>query len=329
MDVGKYIVRASLATLAKLGFIDLKMSFPMETLYILQYSENGCLANCKFCPQSRINIVDKKFLARVTWHKISLDKLIEGIQRSRQVKRICIQTIMKKGFIQEIIDMVKYIRDRGVDIPVSIATTPVSTKYLYILNDLGVDYLGTGLDTVTPKLFKELGKPYSWKAYMDFIRSSIRVFGKRHVYVHLIIGLGEDPLETINLIHKLINMGAGIALFAYTPVKGLKLPLKRPDIGYYRAIQILTYYLCKGYSPSEVVYVDNDRIYVRKDIIDGVADNIDKYLDIFITSGCPHCNRPYYNESPKGPFYNYYSRDHVKRHIVDLRSELLKIKGDH
>ncbi len=29
MDVGKYIVRASLATLAKLGFIDLKMSFPM------------------------------------------------------------------------------------------------------------------------------------------------------------------------------------------------------------------------------------------------------------------------------------------------------------
>jgi biotin synthase len=25
----------------------------------------------------------------------------------------------------------------------------------------------------------------------------------------------------------------------------------------------------------------------------------------FITSGCPDCNRPYYNEKPGGPLYNY------------------------
>jgi biotin synthase len=25
----------------------------------------------------------------------------------------------------------------------------------------------------------------------------------------------------------------------------------------------------------------------------------------FQTSGCPGCNRPYYNESPGGPLYNY------------------------
>jgi biotin synthase-related radical SAM superfamily protein len=25
----------------------------------------------------------------------------------------------------------------------------------------------------------------------------------------------------------------------------------------------------------------------------------------FETSGCPGCNRPYYNESPRGPLYNY------------------------
>jgi biotin synthase len=25
----------------------------------------------------------------------------------------------------------------------------------------------------------------------------------------------------------------------------------------------------------------------------------------FLTSGCPDCNRPYYNEKPIGPLYNY------------------------
>ena len=26
---------------------------------------------------------------------------------------------------------------------------------------------------------------------------------------------------------------------------------------------------------------------------------------LFLTSGCPGCNRPYYNEKPSGPLYNY------------------------
>ncbi|MEM4243701.1 MAG: radical SAM protein, partial [Candidatus Bathyarchaeia archaeon] len=25
----------------------------------------------------------------------------------------------------------------------------------------------------------------------------------------------------------------------------------------------------------------------------------------FLTSGCPACNRPFYNEKPSGPIYNY------------------------
>jgi len=26
---------------------------------------------------------------------------------------------------------------------------------------------------------------------------------------------------------------------------------------------------------------------------------------VYLTSGCPSCNRPYYNEKPSGPIYNY------------------------
>jgi biotin synthase len=38
----------------------------------------------------------------------------------------------------------------------------------------------------------------------------------------------------------------------------------------------------------------------------------------FLTSGCPDCNRPFYNEKPSGPIYNY------PRNI--RRDEMLAIK---
>lgn len=37
--------------------------------------------------------------------------------------------------------------------------------------------------------------------------------------------------------------------------------------------------------------------FVQEDDINGKA---------FETSGCPDCNRPYYNESPRGVIFNYY-----------------------
>jgi biotin synthase len=39
----------------------------------------------------------------------------------------------------------------------------------------------------------------------------------------------------------------------------------------------------------------------------------------FLTSGCPDCNRPYYNEKPSGPIYNY------PRNLTE--EDLSKIQG--
>lgn len=329
MRPSEYIIRASIATLAKLGIIDLGINIPMKTMYLLQYSRNGCLAGCRFCSQSFTNMADKRFLSRISWPVISLNNLIEHIRKNGSwIKRICLQSVMKKGFIDEIIDIVKLFRRSNIDVPMSVAINPVSVKYLYELKDLGVDSIGIGLDAISPKVFMKVGKPYTWNVYMEFIRKSLHVFGKNHVFVHLIIGLGESFHETIDLIHKLIKMGAGIALFSYTPLKGVKLHNIRPDIGYYRAVQILTYYLSKGYEPLDIVYVENERIYIRKEIVQEILEDINKYLEIFLTRGCPHCNRPYYNESPRGPFYNFYSVDHVKRYVNVLKQELLRLMGD-
>ena len=43
----------------------------------------------------------------------------------------------------------------------------------------------------------------------------------------------------------------------------------------------------------------------------------------FLTSGCPNCNRPYYNERPGGPLYNY-PRPLRKDEIEEIKNLLLK-----
>jgi biotin synthase len=49
--------------------------------------------------------------------------------------------------------------------------------------------------------------------------------------------------------------------------------------------------------------------------------------DPFRTTGCPNCNRPFYNESPKGlrdlqkPLYNYPIKL-TKEHITKVKREL-------
>jgi biotin synthase len=41
----------------------------------------------------------------------------------------------------------------------------------------------------------------------------------------------------------------------------------------------------------------------------------------FQTSGCPDCNRPYYNEKPSGPIYNY-PRKLTEQEIEKIKNQL-------
>ena len=93
------LVRASLGSLATLGIYSLKLLAKPTTLYILQYSPDGCQAGCKFCPQAKINNADKNFVARVPWPLIELDVIIDKLKKGKQVfSRICVQNVLKKDF---------------------------------------------------------------------------------------------------------------------------------------------------------------------------------------------------------------------------------------
>jgi biotin synthase len=41
----------------------------------------------------------------------------------------------------------------------------------------------------------------------------------------------------------------------------------------------------------------------------------------FLTSGCPNCNRPYYNEKPSGPIYNY-PREISQKELSEIQKQL-------
>ena len=49
-----------------------------------------------------------------------------------------------------------------------------------------------------------------------------------------------------------------------------------------------------------------------------------KYLEAVLTSGCPGCNRPFYNERPRGPIYNYPSHELLDRDKEKVASEIRK-----
>jgi len=84
----------------------------------------------------------------------------------------------------------------------------------------------------------------------------------------------------------------------YTPIKGTSLESK-PPISRYRAFQVLNILLSKGYRLEEVTVFYKGNLMIRR------SPWLNDILEAFLTPGCPHCDRPFYNESPKGPIYNY------------------------
>jgi biotin synthase len=284
------LIRASYGTLVKMGMLRGRMEAEPRTAYLLQHSENGCMGSCSFCAQSMYNPARKDKLSRITWPLVKLENIID---KFHSFDRICFQTIIKPEFEEETISILDELSKCGKSI--SLATTPLPTDFLKRAAEKGADFLGIGLDASSERVFKLVRKPFSWEAYMKFIEDSVRVFGRGKVYVHLIYGIGETIEEMMKIMRRIKSMGAEIALFSFTPNENGGYP----DIIGYRAVQLYRYLLSGG---SEL-------------------------KDAFLTSGCPGCNRPFYNERPEGPIYNYPNREMLDRDWDKIKEEILRIMG--
>jgi biotin synthase len=131
------------------------------------------------------------------------------------------------------------------------------------------------------------------------IEEAARTFPGR-VAVHLIVGLGETEKQMVERIEWAHERGVTVGLFAFTPVRGTHLAhLSSPALATYRRMQVARWLIVRDQVGIAAMSFDE-----RGRLVDlGPSPCVSG--EAFRTSGCPDCNRPFYNEQPAGPLYNY------------------------
>ncbi len=322
------MIRVSVGTAIVLGLTGGKLDTPPTTAYLMTYVEGKCTANCGFCPQARTSKSSTQMLSRVTWPIFPTQTAIKAqaeAVKAGKIRRVCIQALNYPQVFADLEALVMEIK-KGSAVPVSVSCQPQTRENILRLKQAGAERLGIALDAATEAVFKRVkgvdaGGCYCWDKEFQLFKDALSVFGRGNVSTHLIVGLGESEKEAAEVVQRVVNLGVLPALFAFTPVRGTALEtLTPPKLESYRRLQIARYLIASGKSRVEGFHFEDSIIAdygLPKDQLDAIVES---GLP-FQTSGCPDCNRPYYNEKPSGPIYNYpYKPD--KKEIAAIKREL-------
>ncbi len=318
-------VRVSLGTAMQFGLLDGDPGAHYTTAFLMTYRSGRCAANCAFCPQARESHSSSDRLSRIAWPDFEFARVLDATaQRGHLFERLCIQCILYPGLVDDIERMVLSLRN-VTQMPISVASGPLSEEELSRLRSAGVNDIGIAMDASTPEIFdrvKGSGRRtrFRWDSHVEAIRRALRVFGRGHVTTHLIVGLGETEAEALDFLKMMHSLGVTVGLFALTSVRGTAMEdALPPPLSVYRRIQAARYLLFEAGLNQSLIRVDEEgRITVKLDsksirgrLSTGIA---------FMTSGCKGCNRPYYNERPRGPMYNFHrplTREEAKQALHD------------
>ena len=322
-------IRVSIGSAIVLGLAKGKLDAEPTTAYLMTYTHSKCTANCGFCPQARTNSSKAEMLSRVTWPTFTTKDVLRGIAQAvntDRIGRVCIQALNYPHVFSHLDALVRTIK-QIVDVPVSVSCQPLNSKNLWTLSKAGVDRIAIALDAATENIFnnvkgKAAGGSYRWRDEFLLLRVAIGVFGEGNVSTHLIVGLGETEKEATIIVQKCVDMRVLPALFAFTPVEGTLLSMKpQPRIDVYRRIQLARYLLVNGLARLEDLLFDVYGQIVDFGISKPTLANLVESGTPFLTSGCPSCNRPFYNEKPGGVMYNY-PRGLRSEEIEEIKSAL-------
>ena len=293
------------------------------------YQHGKCSANCQFCSQARSSTGRSDRLSRVTWPAFAIDDVASSIQkceRNGHIKRICIQAVNHQNAFADTVHILETIRSK-VTLPISVSCQPFDEEQLQTLFGLGLDRVAIPLDAATEEVFSKVkgqlsGGPYSWHRHLSTLRSAVEIFGEGHVSTHLIVGLGESDAELIMMIQMMVDMGINPGLFAFTPIQGTLLEKSsQPSLVRYRRIQAARYLIASGKAKYSTMKFGAEGNLVDCGIPLGDLNEISASGEPFLTSGCPDCNRPFYNEKAGGPFYNYPrkpTQDEISQIITEM-----------
>jgi biotin synthase-related radical SAM superfamily protein len=322
-------IRVSVGSAIVIGLLKGKLDAPPTTIYMLTYREGKCQANCGFCPQARTSSSRADMLARVTWPAFPTKQVTEKIASAAEdgtVKRVCIQALNYPTGHKDLVNLTRLIHSHS-NVPISLSCPPFTKAQFKDLAEAGADRISIALDAATEQLFNkvkgaETHSPYQWKQQHQALKEAVEVFGKNKVYTHLIVGLGETEREIIEIIQHCTDSGIYPSLFAFTPVQGTTLEnMPQPAIETYRRVQLARHLTIHGKTRYEnMKFNDEEQItdfgtpktMLHQTIHEGTP---------FCTSGCPDCNRPYYNERPSGPMYNY-PRPPTPQEINEITKQL-------
>jgi biotin synthase-related radical SAM superfamily protein len=288
-------------------------AFP-TTAYLLTYLEGKCTANCGFCSQARESRGRADALSRVTWPAFAtkdvLTTLADPAQRG-PLKRVCIQALNHPQSLKALLTLVRTLKQMEIEIPLSISCQPLTLKRMERFRDAGVDRIGIPLDAATEGIFERVkghlaGSHYTWKGQHAVLLAAVEVFGKGRVSTHLIVGLGETEQEMVNAIQWCVDEDVCPALFSFTPLRGTALGQRSPPtISHYRRVQLARFLMVQNHVRASALQFDAGGCITDFGVsLEALKKAVRSGLP-FITSGCPGCNRPYYNERPGGPLYNY------------------------
>lgn len=297
------MIGVSIGTVGVLGLDQV----PMETAPTTAYFMLGgrCAMNCAFCAQARDSHANALYLSRVTWPEYDIGLVLPALKDAMvrgEIRRACIQVTVHRDAFGQACTALRAIKEAAPDLPVDVAILPRDLDELQALFEAGADHVGFGLDAAARHVFEQT-KENRWDTALDMLERAACAYRGR-IAAHVIIGLGETEREATELMQRLADLGVTVGLFAFTPVRGTRLAdAPTPDIGQYRRMQVARHLICRlGVRMDGWQFSASGRLltFGRLDLHGLLADG-----QAFLTSGCPDCNRPYYNERPGGVMYNY------------------------
>jgi biotin synthase-related radical SAM superfamily protein len=306
-------IRASLGSAIVLGLATAKLDSAPTTAYLMTYHQGKCTANCRFCPQARTSTGRADMLSRVSWPVYETQKVLQRVVSAvtiGRIRRICIQALNYPQAFKDLHAIARAI-NHSVKVPISVSCQPLRPEDMHLLASAGVERIGIPLDAATREVFDatkgaNAGGPYCWEKQWQLLVQASQVFGKGNVSTHLIVGLGETEKEMVRAIQECVDIAVFPALFAFTPILGTILGNKmQPPIEQYRRIQIARHLVVRKIVRYEQMDFDDEGHIAGLGISKSILMHITRTGEPFVTSGCPHCNRPFYNEKPSGPAYNF------------------------